>query len=406
MYDDDEVLDLIAGAVLEGRDITDTELAGTAYWQARTEGERAWDELWLSDPATARQRLDSNRDLVRTLLAQAGYDAAPESFVNWLADNWTHGTWSEQQLRTQIVQETDPYAPGASPFAGREIPDGQLVTNGTNFWYRTTDGDFLVTGEGQLARLGGADAAQDIQTAGPEGQYVTQGNRHFLVLADGSVLEATGPGQVAGLQRLYGDPVERPRVDAAGNVDSLIDRVSGTVVDRFGAGGIEQIGPVNEQGAIAHMVEGGPDPEAVRGLGETERVEQLLLEWLGPMFANGYTDQWIAEEAGKLRIGGQGAEDVLVEKLRNARSSALPNYDPNLSYEDIAGVWRSYWRQNAGVDADEASDARFMRLLQLNDAAQAEVLLIGWGLQDGWQPTVDAALPSGLGTSTLRRAGY
>lgn len=376
---DPEILAKVAGAELEGRTLTDAEWKNTEWYRSRTEGERAWAEMNFGDPATAKQRLASNRVQVRDLLYQAGYEDPPESLVSRLADEWTMGVTTEAQMRDSLRRETDPYAPGASPFAGRYLPEGaEVVRQGDNYYVRTAQGDYRMTGPGQVARYG--DGAT---TFAPDGQHVVFEGRHYLVTG-GKHYQATGEGQLAGLERLYGSGKTVKDVKALGAQGGK------SVVDYFGGpGGIERSnkGAINEVGEASQILS-LPDTTA---LGEEERVRALLVKWLGPRVAAQYGDAWIAEHAGLIRNGGPGAEDQIVEKLRAARMSLLPNYDPNLSYDDIAGPFRAEYEQFAGTDANEATDPMFMKLLQQNDAVVNQRMLRQEGLKRGWAPVLEEA---------------
>lgn len=109
---DEEILAVTTRALLEGRQVTDAELAGTNWWRTHTEGERQWLALVNRDPATADQQVKDHRDEVRRLLLSSGVADAPETLVSWLADRWTGGTWSQAYVYGQIAKIADPYAPG------------------------------------------------------------------------------------------------------------------------------------------------------------------------------------------------------------------------------------------------------------------------------------------------------
>ncbi len=107
---DEEVLTLIAEGVFEGREISLAEFQQTNWWQSRTEGERAWAELVLSDPKTAQQRMDSNKLVIADFMRQAGILEPPEELVDLLTTQFTTGVWSEVQWQMQVRALSDPYS--------------------------------------------------------------------------------------------------------------------------------------------------------------------------------------------------------------------------------------------------------------------------------------------------------
>lgn len=109
---DEEILGLTTRALLEGRTVTDAELAGTNWWRTHTAGERSWISEFNRDPATARQKVTDGRDTVRRLLMQSGVEDPPEVLVTWLGDRMTGGTWTQAYVFGQIAKVADPYAPG------------------------------------------------------------------------------------------------------------------------------------------------------------------------------------------------------------------------------------------------------------------------------------------------------
>lgn len=178
---DPEVVAHVADAWLRG----DTpDLRQTQWWQERTPEERQWAEFVASngvDSPAVQQRLEESRVQVRDALIDAGWpgDAPPDSLVAFLADRLTTGQWDQTRLQDEIFRHVDPTHPNASPFAGQDLPDNaELVSDGERFWVRTEEGDFLVTGEGQLAQLGGEEAATQVETparqAGTFGDLVSQ----------------------------------------------------------------------------------------------------------------------------------------------------------------------------------------------------------------------------------------
>lgn len=135
--------------------------------------------------------------------------------------------------------------------------------------------------------------------------------------------------------------------------------------------------------------EGELDPE-LRGLNKgldrtrerEDEVRQMIQRWLGPAYAANWTDQHIAEWAGRLR-NDPDAKQELEDVLRKHRMALFPEYDnPNLTYEDIAAPWRGVVQQIWGQTADE-TDPLFMRIVRTNDLATAEQILRTEGLRRG-----------------------
>lgn len=107
-----EVMRLIAGAMLEGRAVTEAELQQTRWYQSRNDAERAWAVLYESDPATARQIIEDNRIAAVARMENAGLSGVPDHLVNWMADQFTTGRWSETMLAQQVRLVSDPFAQG------------------------------------------------------------------------------------------------------------------------------------------------------------------------------------------------------------------------------------------------------------------------------------------------------
>ena len=135
--------------------------------------------------------------------------------------------------------------------------------------------------------------------------------------------------------------------------------------------------------------EGELDPELrglTKGLDRTregeDEVRQMIQRWLGPAYAANWSDQHIAEWAGRLR-NDPDAKQELEDVLRKHRMALFPEYDnPNLTYEDIAAPWRGVVQQIWGQTADE-TDPLFMRIVRTNDLATAEQILRTEGLRRG-----------------------
>lgn len=110
--EDPEVLALMTEAMYEGlgNDWLAEMITTTTWWRTRTEGERAWAELSLKDPATAEQRLRSNELVVAEFMKQAGIDQAPAEIVEYIALQATTGAWTEADWQLQVKALSDPYS--------------------------------------------------------------------------------------------------------------------------------------------------------------------------------------------------------------------------------------------------------------------------------------------------------
>lgn len=164
---DPEVLGKVAAAYLEGRDVSDAELRTTRWWQTRSQAEREWAQLVNADPSEARKQREENRLKVSDALRSAGMQAPPESLVKFLSDDFSRGRFGEEELKRKIAAAVDPFAPGAGPFAGLDPTSlegvGRLVSDGKRLAIRTKEGDWLIRGEGSMARFGGHDAAKKVK---------------------------------------------------------------------------------------------------------------------------------------------------------------------------------------------------------------------------------------------------
>jgi hypothetical protein len=109
---DPEILALTTRAILEGRDVTEAELAGTNWWKGHTEGERQWIATAAKDPATAQQMVQDGHDRVRALMIKLGISNPPDKLVELIGNRLTAGTWTADYAQAQISKLADPYAPG------------------------------------------------------------------------------------------------------------------------------------------------------------------------------------------------------------------------------------------------------------------------------------------------------
>ena len=109
---DPEMLALIAEAAVEGRMVTDAEWQTTNWYQTHSELERGWLRTYYEDPASAAQSITDGQISIANSLQASGVANAPEALVNWLADKFVTGQWTENYTAEQISLFADPYATG------------------------------------------------------------------------------------------------------------------------------------------------------------------------------------------------------------------------------------------------------------------------------------------------------
>lgn len=151
--DEPEVIAELGAAWLRGD--PEPNIRATEWYQSKTPGQREWIALQAGDPAAAESRRKDNRDRVRNALVAAGVDEPTDRFVDYLADQWTQGDMTADELKEQIRKEADPFADGASPFAGFLLPEEtEFVRDKEGRLYADTgDGSFWrLTGTGQEAK--------------------------------------------------------------------------------------------------------------------------------------------------------------------------------------------------------------------------------------------------------------
>lgn len=105
---DNEVLALMAEAMLEGRAVSDAEFQQTEWWQSRNEAQRRWMLLVESDPATANQMRREQNILVQDMLRAAGMAQPPADLIRAMSNLYLTGDWGEAYLKRQITAITDP----------------------------------------------------------------------------------------------------------------------------------------------------------------------------------------------------------------------------------------------------------------------------------------------------------
>ena len=109
---DPEMLELIAEAAVEGRTVSDAEWQTTTWYQTHSESEREWLRTFYADPSTSAQTITDGQIAVGNALQAAGVSNAPEALVNWIADKFVTGQWTQNYTTEQISLFADPYAEG------------------------------------------------------------------------------------------------------------------------------------------------------------------------------------------------------------------------------------------------------------------------------------------------------
>lgn len=229
-----------------------------------------------------------------------------------------------------------------------------------------------------------------------EGREITEGElkttnwwrTHSQAERDWLLLNASDP---ATAERLISD--NRLRVAdllRSAGVANASEALINLIADNWTQGKWTEVYAVQQVRLLADpYAEGELDPE-LRGMTEgldrtrerEDEVRQMIQRWLGPAYAANWTDQHIAEWAGRLR-NDPDAKQELEDVLRKHRMALFPEYDnPNLTYEDIAAPWRGVVQQIWGQTADE-TDPLFMRIVRTNDLATAEQILRTEGLRRG-----------------------
>lgn len=114
---------------------------------------------------------------------------------------------------------------------------------------------------------------------------------------------------------------------------------------------------------------------------EEQTVRDELTKWLGPNFG-GWNEDAIGDWAGKVR-NDPDALIALQDTLSAQRVALFPEYeDRTLTYDDIAGPWRTFWRQAWGESPDE-TDGLFSTVVRNNDAVENGKILTQEGMNRG-----------------------
>lgn len=137
---DPEVAAIMASAWMEGRQPTEAELASSDWFKSKTAGEQKWYSLLAAQPETAKQMMASNKVAVRRQLENAGVWEPPDSMVNYLAEKWTMGLWTDEQMNQQIALLAD-------PLKGGQRDQGLMQALGGSTWDTTAENERYVAEE-------------------------------------------------------------------------------------------------------------------------------------------------------------------------------------------------------------------------------------------------------------------
>ena len=152
-----------------------------------------------------------------------------------------------------------------------------------------------------------------------------------------------------------------------------------------------------DEGLMSYMEDTGT--ELGQTVGETDRVKQLVKQWLGPNFGN-WGESTINTWAGRLR-NEEDAEIYLIESLKDQKDAMFPGYAREADFDTIAQPWRSYAGSIWGFTPQD-DDEVLQNVIQMNDADQAAQTLRTTGLERGYDRVVndiDNALRQGMGTN-------
>jgi len=111
---DDDYQKLFAMAIVEGRSLTEAELASTNWYSTHSVGERNWLRQYHGDPSSAQQTIDDNRLSYGEYMRDAGMGDVDDRLINYMADQVSKGLWTDIELQRQVQVLSDPYFEGAT----------------------------------------------------------------------------------------------------------------------------------------------------------------------------------------------------------------------------------------------------------------------------------------------------
>jgi len=109
---DDDYQKLFAMAIVEGRGLTEAELASTNWYSTHSVAERNWLREYHGDPSSAQQTIDNNRLSYGEYMRDAGMGNVDEKLVNYMSDQVSKGLWTDIELQHQVQVLSDPYFEG------------------------------------------------------------------------------------------------------------------------------------------------------------------------------------------------------------------------------------------------------------------------------------------------------
>lgn len=229
----------------------------------------------------------------------------------------------------------------------------------------------------------------------------TQAEREWLLLAQ-QVNPDTGEVMTKdALEKVYDDRIKIKNAMVSAGIFNLNDDLVNWVAEKFTTGQWsgtytdEQIklladpqlpGDI-DTGMQTFIDQGGVTFDTTRA-GE-QQVKDLVAQWWGPVFGANVKDSQIEQWAGMLRNDPNG-EIKLIDKLKASRKSLFPEYDEDLTYEEIASPWRGFVQNAWGQNVDDASNV-VQEVIKLNDTVKAGQYLFKKGLEDNVaKPTQEA----------------
>ena len=101
---------LMVMSILEGRTLTNSEIATTKWWKSHNVAQREWMTLYHGDPQEAQRTIKEAENEIRQTIKDAGGGTASAAVVSFIAGKLVRGDWTASYVRNQITAMTDPYA--------------------------------------------------------------------------------------------------------------------------------------------------------------------------------------------------------------------------------------------------------------------------------------------------------
>ena len=232
----------------------------------------------------------------------------------------------------------------------------------------------------------------------------TQAEREWLLLAQ-QVNPDTGEVMTKdALQKVYDDRIQIKNAMVSEGIFNLSDDLVNWVSEKFTTGQWsgtytdEQIKlladpqlPGDIDAGMQNFIDNGGVTFDTTRAGE-QQVKDLVSQWWGPVFGANVKTSQIEEWAGMLRNDPNG-QIKLIDKLKASRKSLFPEYDEDLTYEEIASPWRGFVQNAWGKNVDDASDV-VQEVIKLNDTVKANEYLFKKGLESNVAKPVQEALQS------------